>query len=172
MSREMKHSGIEWIGEIPKDWEVGQVKQCFARKNEKAQLVNPIVLSLARSGVKVRDISTNEGQMAESYFNYNPVEPDDLLINPMDLYSGANCSISNVKGVISPAYINLRYLGNNNPRYYDYYFKTQYWSMALFAHGKGVSFDNRWTLNAETLLRYIIPIGDFARADDRGTESL
>ena len=158
MAREYKDSGIEWIGQIPKEWEVGQVKQCFARKNEKAQLENPIVLSLARSGVKVRDISTNEGQMAESYFNYNPVEPNDLLINPMDLYSGANCSISNVKGVISPAYINLRYLGNNNPRYYDYYFKTQYWSMALFAHGKGVSFDNRWTLNADTLLRYTIPI--------------
>ena len=158
MAREYRDSGIEWIGQIPKEWEVGQVKQCFARKNEKAQLENPIVLSLARSGVKVRDISTNEGQMAESYFNYNPVEPNDLLINPMDLYSGANCSISNVKGVISPAYINLRYLGNNNPRYYDYYFKTQYWSMALFAHGKGVSFDNRWTLNADTLLRYTIPI--------------
>ena len=26
MSREMKHSGIEWIGEIPKEWEVGSVK--------------------------------------------------------------------------------------------------------------------------------------------------
>ena len=103
MAREMKHSGIEWIGEIPKEWKIGQVKQCFTRKNEKAQQDNPTVLSLARSGVKVRDISTNEGQIAESYYNYNPVEPDDLLINPMDLYSGANCSISNVYGVISPA---------------------------------------------------------------------
>jgi type I restriction enzyme S subunit len=48
MAREYKDSGIEWIGQIPKEWEVGQVKQCFARKNEKAQLENPIVLSLAR----------------------------------------------------------------------------------------------------------------------------
>ena len=162
MSREMKHSGIDWIGDIPKEWKVGQVKQCFYRKNEKAQINNPVVLSLARSGVKVRDISTNEGQLAESYFNYNPVEPDDLLINPMDLYSGANCSVSNVKGVISPAYINLRYIGNNNPRFFDYYFKSQYWGMALFAHGKGVSFDNRWTLNADTLLRYYIPIPPYS----------
>ena len=158
MAREFKDSGIEWIGQIPKEWEVGQVKQCFIRKNEKAEQDSPIVLSLARSGVKVRDISTNEGQLAESYYNYNPVEIDDLLINPMDLYSGANCSISKVCGVISPAYINLRYIGNNNPMYFDYYFKTQYWSMAFFAHGKGISFDNRWTLNADTILRYFIPI--------------
>ena len=106
----------------------------------------------------VRDISTNEGQMAESYYNYNPVDIDDLLLNPMDLYSGANCSLSKVKGVISPAYINLRYVKGTNPRFYDYFFKTQYWSMAFFAHGKGISFDNRWTLGVDTLFNYPIPV--------------
>lgn len=115
-----------------------------------------IVLSLARSGVRERDISNNEGQIAESYYNYNPVEKDDLLINPMDLYSGANCSISKVSGVISPAYINLRFKEGIDPRFYDYYFKIQYWLMAFFAYGKGVSFENRWTLNAETLMNYPI----------------
>ena len=158
MSREMKDSGVEWIGEIPKDWEVARVKNAFIRKNEKAQQENPTILSLARSGVKVRDISTGEGQIAESYYNYNPVEIGDLLLNPMDLYSGANCSISKVSGVISPAYINLKAKKGYNSVYYDYYFKTQYWSMALFAHGKGVSYDNRWTLNAETLFNYYIPL--------------
>ena len=145
MSREMVNSGIPWIGEIPKDWEIRKVKDVFIRKNEKAHQENPVILSLARSGIKVRDISTNEGQLAESYFDYNPVEPFDLLINPMDLYSGANCSMSSVTGVISPAYVNLRAKGDISPRYYDYYFKTQYWSMAFFAHGKGVSFDSEET---------------------------
>ena len=158
MAREMKDSGVEWIGQIPKEWGIGKVKKCFVRKNEKAKQENPIVLSLARTGVKIRDISTGEGQIAESYFNYNPVEIGDLLLNPMDLYSGANCSISKVKGVISPAYINLKAINGNNSIFYDYYFKTQYWGMVLFAHGKGVSFDNRWTLNIETLFNYFLPI--------------
>ncbi len=152
----MKNSGVEWIGEIPEDWEVKKVKHSFVRKNEKAMQENPIVLSLARSGVRERDISNNEGQLAESYYNYNPVDVDDLLINPMDLYSGANCSISKVKGVISPAYINLRAKKNVSPVFYDYYFKVQYWMMAFFAHGNGVSFENRWTLNNETLQNYPI----------------
>lgn len=158
MARKMKDSGIEWIGQIPENWKIGRVKNIFDRKNEKAQQEDPVILSLARAGVKVRDVSTGEGQIAESYYNYNPVEEGDLLLNPMDLYSGANCSVSKVSGVISPAYINLRAKGNNNSTYYDYYFKTQYWAMAMFAHGKGVSFDNRWTLNAETLFNYYIPI--------------
>lgn len=152
--REMKDSGIEWIGEIPADWSTERVKHIFTRKNEKAMQENPTILSLARDGVKVRDISNNEGQIAESYYNYNPVEEGDLLLNPMDLYSGANCSISKVQGVISPAYINLKANAGVNPAFYDYYFKVQYWLMAFFSYGKGVSYDNRWTLSAETLMNY------------------
>lgn len=158
MSREMKDSGIEWIGSLPSTWKICKVKNCFVRKNDKAMQEDPVILSLARSGVKIRDISKNEGQIAESYYNYNPVEPGDLLLNPMDLYSGANCSISEVTGVISPAYINLKAKTGVNPRYFDYYFKTQYWAMAFFAHGKGVSFDNRWTMSADSLLNYYIPL--------------
>lgn len=154
----MKDSRSKWIGDIPAHWKVAKVKHFFYRSKEEAHQDNPVVLSLARAGVKVRDLSKNEGQLAESYYNYNPVEPGDLLLNPMDLYSGANCSISKVSGVISPAYMNLRNWGTANPVYYDYYFKTQYWSMAFFAHGEGVSFDNRWTLNAEGLFNYPIPV--------------
>ena len=158
MSREMKDSGVEWIGEIPKNWNVQRVKNAFVRKKAEAHQENPVVLSLARAGVKVRDLSKNEGQIAESYYNYNLVEFGDLLLNPMDLYSGANCSISMVEGVISPAYINLRAKSGYSSRFYDYYFKTQYWSMAMFAHGKGVSFENRWTLGIEELFNYKIPV--------------
>ncbi len=155
--RAMKDSGIEWIGKIPDNWSVKRVKMAFIRKKEEAHQDEPVVLSLARAGVKVRDLSTGEGQIAESYYNYNPVEIGDFLINPMDLYSGANCSISKIQGVISPAYINLRARKEYDAAYYDYYFKTQYWAMAMFAHGKGVSFDNRWTLNANDLMNYYIP---------------
>lgn len=154
----MKNTGMLWIGQIPVDWELGKVKYAFNRKKEKSIEKDPIVLSLARAGVKIRDISTNEGQLAASYEGYNPVEPNDLLLNPMDLVSGANCSISKVSGVISPAYVNLRAKTGFEPRYYDYYFKTQYWNMGFFVHGKGVSFENRWTLNDATLKDYYIPM--------------
>ncbi len=149
---------FSWIGDIPSHWKIGKVKQGFDRKKEPSEEKDPVVLSLARSGVRIRDISNNEGQLAESYEGYNTVVPGDLLLNPMDLYSGANCSISRVSGVISPAYINLRAKEGFDALFYDYYFKYQYWAMAFFAHGKGVSFDNRWTLSMETLNNYPIVI--------------
>lgn len=156
MAGTLKDSKTRWLGQIPTDWDMVRVKDCFDRKNKKANQKNPIVLSLARSGVKIRDITSNEGQLAADYTNYNPVAKDDILINPMDLVSGDNCNISKVEGVISPAYVNLRYKKGINPRFYNYYFKLQYWLGAFFAHGYGVSFDNRWTLSYETLSKYPI----------------
>lgn len=158
MNSGIQDSGVEWIGEIPSTWEIGRVKHLFFRSKEINNKFDPIVLSLARSGIKERDITNNEGQLAASYDNYNTVKKGDLLLNPMDLTSGANCNYSYIEGVISPAYINLRKKGNASSRYYDYYFKLQYWSLAFFAHGKGVSFEHRWTLSNETLMNYFIPI--------------
>lgn len=153
----MKSTNINWIGNIPNDWKIRKVKHCFYISKTLANDKDPTVLSLARSGVKVRDISTNEGQLAASYDNYNIVKKGDLLLNPMDLYSGANCNVSEVEGVISPAYVNLRAKEKINSKYFDYFFKTQYWGMAMFAHGKGVSFDNRWTMNSDAILNYYLP---------------
>lgn len=158
MSRVLVDSGIKWIGSLPSTWSITNVNKIFYRRKEVNDVENPTVLSLARDGVKIRDISTNEGQLAESYDNYHKVYKDDLMINPMDLVSGANCSLSEVEGVISPAYINLAKKENNiYPKYYDYFFKYQYWINGMFIHGKGVSFDNRWTINWETMSSYKLP---------------
>ena len=158
MSRTLVDSGIDWIGKIPDKWDIVKVNKIFFRRKEVNKEESPTILSLARSGVKVRDISTNEGQLAESYDNYHRVYVGDLMLNPMDLVSGANCSMSEVEGVISPAYINLAKKEDCNSKYYDYFFKNQYWVNAMFIHGKGVSFDNRWTMNSETVMDYKIPL--------------
>lgn len=161
MSRVLVDSGIKWIGSLPNTWGTTTVNKIFYRRKEVNDVENPTVLSLARDGVKIRDISTNEGQLAESYDNYHKVYKDDLMINPMDLISGANCSLSEVEGVISPAYINLAKKENIFPKYYDYFFKYQYWVNAMFIHGKGVSFNNRWTMNWETMSSYKLPFPKF-----------
>ena len=157
----MKRTEIPWLPEIAFDFSVGFIKQFFFISKDLSKDGEPErVLKLARAGIVEKDVTANEGQMAASYVGYNKVKIDDLLLNPMDLYSGANCNVSELDGVISPAYANLRAKQSNTivPKYYDYYFKSQYWLMAMFAHGKGVSFDNRWTLNNDTLKNYEIPV--------------
>ena len=157
----MISTGIPWLPEVAEGFSTGYVKQYFYVSKDLSGEGEPErVLKLARAGIAEKDVTTNEGQMAASYVGYNKVKVGDLLLNPMDLYSGANCNVSELEGVISPAYSNLRVknAGSVVPKYYDYYFKSQYWLMAMFAHGKGVSFDNRWTLNNDSLRSYEIPV--------------
>ena len=162
--REMRKTGIPWLPELAEDFSVGYVKQYFYISKDLSNEGEPErVLKLARAGIVEKDVTTNEGQMAASYSGYNKVKAGDLLLNPMDLYSGANCNVSELNGVISPAYSNLRAKKASLvvPKFYDYYFKSQYWLMAMFAHGKGVSFDNRWTLNNDSLRAYEIPVAPY-----------
>lgn len=160
-----KKVDLIWLDEIPKHWSLIKVKNIFEISNDLSHKENPTVLSLARDRIKIRNISNNEGQLAESYNNYNSVEVGDLLLNPMDLYSGANCNISQYSGVISPAYINLRTKQKICVKYFDYIFKKQYTSFAFQAVGKGVSLNNRWTLSNYTLLNYLIPIPPFSEQE-------
>ena len=166
MAKILKDTWINRIGKIPSDRKVMRVKNIFFRRKEVNTENDPVVLSLARAWVKVRDISNNEWQLAESYDNYHRVYKKDLMINPMDLYSWANCSISNVEWVISPAYINLASNKKIDARYFDYYFKNQYWVNAMFIHWKGVSFDNRWTINNDTMMNYYIPVPSYEEQKD------
>lgn len=154
--REYKKVDLPWLDEVPSHWEVSRIKKIFYIFKDISYKENPVVLSLARDKVKIRNIENNQGQLASSYNNYNTVKIGDLLLNPMDLYSGANCNISYYNGVISPAYINLRTKEYVCIKYFDYLFKLQYTSLAFQSVGKGVSKDNRWTLSNDTLLNYQI----------------
>ena len=36
MARQMKDSGVEWIGEIPEDWKVLRMKSCIEQRDSGA----------------------------------------------------------------------------------------------------------------------------------------
>jgi len=149
---EYKDSGIEWVSDIPKHWKTSKIKRLFHTKKEKYYSENPTVLSLTLNGLKVRDITNNEGQLASSYQGYHKVEPGDIVFNPMDLISGyVDCSKFN--GVISPAYTILEKDLNANidEKYFNKYFQYHYFNKIFFAFGSGVSFEHRWTLTDKNL---------------------
>lgn len=150
---EMKYSRVEWLGKIPQNWNIKKIKHLFILKNSKSFDENPVVLSLTQKGLKIRDISKNEGQLASSYIGYIKVNKNDLILNPMDLISGY-ADKSDIEGVISPAYIIFTERENSKlcNNYYKYYFQMHYHNNFLFPWGEGVSFQHRWTLKNETFL--------------------
>ena len=132
MARNMKDSGIEWIGEIPEGWEVSQLKYATRWKSEKGCPDAP-VLSLYRDfGVVPKDSrDDNHNVTSLDTSNYKVVDIGDLVINKMKAWQGS-MAVSDYRGIVSPAYhvcsitsnkVNKRYLHHllRNPAYLPEY---------------------------------------------------
>lgn len=102
--RKMKDSGIEWIGEVPANWNVSSLKFSIKWKSEKGQ-PDAEVLSLYRDlGVvpkNSRDDNHNVTSLDTS--GYKVVNVGDFVINKMKAWQGS-MAISHYAGIVSPAY--------------------------------------------------------------------
>lgn len=124
--REMKGSGIAWIGEIPDDWRIIRNKNAFTCSKElvgeKSELTQ--LLSLTTRGIKKKDINNADGKLPESFDTYQFVKENDLVMCLFDLDCSAVFSgISPYNGMISPAYRVLSCKKCMEPKYADYWFQ-------------------------------------------------
>lgn len=139
---EMKDSGIEWIGEIPKDWEVHPVYVYFEEgktKNYRMQEQN--LLSLSYGRIIRKDINTNGGLLPASFNTYNVVETGDIIIRPTDLQNdkrSLRTGLVKEQGIITSAYIDLRPKDNVNSKYYHYLLHSYDIIKVFYNMGNGV----------------------------------
>ena len=124
--REMKDSGISWVGEIPLQWYVYRNKDGFINtktivgENSK----NTPLLSLTTKGIKLKDIDNPEGKQPESFDTYQYVEINDLVMCLFDLdISAVFSGLSSYNGMISPAYKVLKCNERVIAKYADYWFR-------------------------------------------------
>lgn len=119
--REMKDSGIEWVGQIPKDWDVVPHKRVMHKvKKICEQYSGEDIISLTMNGVIKRDLTAG-GKMPTSFDGYQYVKPNDLLLCLFDIDVTPRC-VGVVKdyGVTSPAYSRFVMHDGYYNAYYDY----------------------------------------------------
>lgn len=157
-NRPMQDSNIEWIGEIPTDWEIKKLKFIFEIKKEIAGKEGYTVLSITQTGIKPKNITSNEGQLASDYSKYQLVDKGDFAMNHMDLLTGW-VDISKYDGVTSPDYrvFRLKRVNNCN-RYFLYMMQLCYLNKIFYGLGQGVSGFGRWRLPADMFLNFLIPL--------------
>lgn len=119
--REMKDSGIEWIGQIPTNWDVVPHKRVMHKVKEICEQYNgEDIISLTMNGVIKRDLTAG-GKMPTSFDGYQYVKPNDLLLCLFDIDVTPRC-VGVVKdyGVTSPAYSRFVIHDGYYNAYYDY----------------------------------------------------
>lgn len=150
---EMKDSGVQWLGNIPKEWSIGKVKhEFYATKTIVGDKVNDYErLALTLNGVIKRSKDAGDGLQPEKFDGYQILKEHELVFKLIDLanVSTSRVGLSPYTGIVSPAYIVLHHRKDMNPRYGEYYFLSM-WMNEVFNHigGDGV----RSALNAKDLL--------------------
>lgn len=122
--REVKDSGIEWVGSIPTHWRIHPVYYYFGEgknKNRLGQENN--LLSLSYGKIVRKDINSSDGLLPESFNTYNIVEADDIIIRPTDLQNdkrSLRTGLVHERGIITSAYICLRPIKKIDSRFFNY----------------------------------------------------
>ena len=157
--RKMKDSGVEWIGKVPSKWNCIKIKYLFEIRKRIAGKEGYTVLSITQTGIKPKNISSNEGQLADSYSNYQLLHFGEFAMNHMDLLTGW-VDISNYNGVTSPDYrvFSLKDTITNHPRYFLYLMQMCYFNRIFYSMAQGVSNLGRWRLQSDKFLNCIFPV--------------
>ena len=136
---EMKPSGVEWIGEIPKDWKIKRNRHIFNERNDRSAIGNEELLTVSHiTGVSPR-AEKNVGMfLAKTLEGYKHCSVGNLVINTMWAWMGA-LGISEFDGIVSPSY-NVYQLKNGEylPRYFDYLYRTPNHVGEIIRWSKGI----------------------------------
>ena len=161
--REMKESGISWVGEIPKEWSVNRAKYCFVNTKEIAgcRADRYERLALTMNGVIKRSKDDSNGLQPEKFETYQILRPDELVFKLIDLQnvSTSRVGLSPYLGLVSPAYIILKSNKRVLPAFAEKYFLMLWKNQIFNALGDaGV----RSNLNSKDLLELSIPFPPLA----------
>ena len=155
----MKDSGIEWIGEIPQEWEINSMFQLFVQvKNKNRLLSETNLLSLSYGKIKRKDINTTDGLLPQSFDTYNIVQENDIVLRLTDLqndHKSLRVGIANEQGIITSAYITIRNTSDNLAKYLYYYLHSFDISKGFYGMGSGVRQGLVW--DDLKLFKFVIP---------------
>ena len=146
--REMKDSGIEWIGAMPREWKMNTIAQIFLQvKCKNTGLQEKNLLSLSYGKVKRKSIDTVEGLLPESFDGYNIIEKDDIVLRLTDLqndHTSLRVGLAEERGIITSAYLTIRNRSNFCPKYLYYYLHSFDIAKGFYGMGAGVRQGLNW----------------------------
>ena len=166
MARQMKDSGVEWLGMIPINWNVKPMKQILVERKEKNDPIrtNEILSLSIERGVFPYSEKVGGGNKAkEDLTAYKLAYPNDIVLNSMNVIVGA-VGLSKYFGCVSPVYYTLYPRTNDyDIRYYSNIFQSSAFQKSLMGYGNGIMMKESDNGKLNTI-RMRIPMEKIGRA--------
>lgn len=140
MKRQYKDSKIEWIGQIPMDWEITKLGSLYTQRYEKVSDKDYPPLSVTMQGI-LPQLET--AAKTEDGDNRKLVCKGDFAINSRSDRRGS-CGISPYDGSVSLINTILKPRGEMNPFFYNWLFHTSLFADEFYKWGHGIV-DDLWT---------------------------
>lgn len=140
-TRGMKDSGVEWIGEIPEDWEVQNLKSILAeRKENNNPIKTDFILSLTndRGVIPYTEKGDIGNKSKDDLTGYKLAYPNDIVLNSMNVIIGS-VGLSEYFGAVSPVYYMLYPRKEEDAvEFFNYVFQTKVFQESLKGYGNGI----------------------------------
>lgn len=159
--RAMKDSGVEWIGEVPEEWDVKRNSLNFdIRKTLVGEnWSNMQLLSLTTNGVKNITIDDQVGKRPKTLATYQIAHKNDIVMCLFDLDASAVFSgLCKKNGIISPAYKLLKCKNGMFPPYAEYYFRAVFDGRKYKKYAKSI----RYTISTNDFMHLKMPVPPLA----------
>lgn len=110
--REMKDSGISWVGEIPKEWRCLPIRALFTENRNKNFLGKETKALQFKYGTIVpkKNFDPEENYVAETILNYNIVDRGMIMLNGLNLnfdFVSKRIALVAERGIITSAYMSF-----------------------------------------------------------------
>jgi type I restriction enzyme, S subunit len=147
----MKDSGVTWLGKVPSHWPVLPNRALFMEVKdrnhpEEEMLSVTITQGIVRQKTILADSSKKDSSNQDKSA-YKLVKPRDLAYNKMRAWQGA-IGVSDLRGIISPAYVVMRPHESYCPRYFHYLYRTPHFAKEAERWSYGITSD-MWSLRPE-----------------------
>ena len=149
----MKDSKIEWVGEIPENWEVKRIASFYSLRNQKVSDKEFPPLSVTKKGILPQ---LDTAAKSDDSDNRKLVCIGDFAINSRSDRRGS-CGISEFTGSVSLINIVLQPKGEMQNKYYNWLFHTEQFADEFYKWGNGIV-DDLWTTRWQNMKRITIPV--------------
>ncbi len=148
---EYKDSGVPWLGQVPKHWEVLPHRALFKEIKEQGHDTEPLLsVTISKGLIRQSDLLTDSSKKDSSNLDkakYKLVVPGDIAYNKMRAWQGAVGS-SRFRGIVSPAYVVVRLRRPDSPDYFHFLFRTPGFAKEAERWSYGITSD-MWSLRPE-----------------------
>lgn len=156
---EMKYSGVNWLGDIPKRWKVVKLRQILHSVSEKNHPELPLLSVVREKGVIIRDVDdteSNHNYIPDDLSNYKVVRKNQFAMNKMKAWQGSY-GVSPYTGIVSPAYF-IFDIDFKNLEYFHYAIRSKVY-VNFFAQASDGIRVGQWDLQMDKMkeIPFIVP---------------